>query len=407
MRKGPVGRARSLPTTVQDAALAAGVVLADLLVFSANTFPRPAIGIYAVVAGLALVWRRRAPLLVFGVLWLHSLISLWVPGYAPVLGQLLALYTVAAQCSQKAARSALALAFTVLVLGGALDAFSDSGLGVRQFVGFLALFGLLTGSVWCTGRWAQVSRLHTAELEHRRQVEAREAVVAERTRIARELHDIVAHSVTVMMLQAAIAKRLMGDRPPEAAQALADVDDQGKQAMGELRRMLVALRADDAGADTGLGIERRRGLNDLGTLIAGVSRTGVSVDLETAGDPPRLDPSVDLTAYRVVQEALTNTTRHAGPGTHAVVRWTWSGNGDLLVQVSDDGHGRTEHATGGLSTGHGLLGLRERVAVVGGHLEAGPTPDGGFQVTATLPVAGHGATTSPPGETQLAAPASG
>jgi signal transduction histidine kinase len=231
--------------------------------------------------------------------------------------------------------------------------------------------------------------------------EAREAVAAERARMARELHDILAYSITLMMLQTAIAKRLMLTDPEQAVQTLGDIDDQGRQAMVELRRMLAALRVDGAADDERPGRGEHRGLADLPDLVEAVNRTGVSVALEQSGKPPRLDPSVDLTAYRLVQEALTNITRHVGAGARAQVRCATTTKGLLSLEISDNGVGRVDPAVSGLSTGQGLIGLHERVAVVGGHMEAGPSAEGGFRVTATLPVTGLGADQSSRPRTDL------
>lgn len=386
MRSGIMERIRHLPPMMVDVAPAAAAVLADLFVFSADLGPGLAVRAYSVAGGAVLVWRRRAPMLVFGVMWALTMIGgLWGPSYVSVAPLALGLYTVAAHCQPKIGRVALALA----LLSNVSDATQQMFLGVHHgfgsFMGVMVFYGLLTVPTWAAGRWVR---------EHRRQVEAAQAVAAERARIAGELHDIVAHSVTVMMLQAAVAKRLIATDPVGAAQAAADIGDQGKQAMSELRRMLTVLRADDSENRPGeFAVEYQHGLADIAALVDTVNRTGMSVGFEESGEYPRLDPSVDLTAYRIVQEALTNTTRYAGLGAHAVVRWSWSGMGDLVVQVNDAGDGRPDHSVRGLSTGHGLLGLRERVEVIGGRLEAGPTAEGGFQVVATLPVAGSNTTT--------------
>jgi signal transduction histidine kinase len=386
-----VRRIRSLPPLVQDTALAVVVVLLDLLLFTGATFPLvgTVVAGYAVAGALPLVWRRRAPFLVFLLLWLHNLLSVFITGYIPVLGLLLALYTVAVHCAVYRARVALLLALVANAVIAGQQAFFQFDAGLRVFIVFSVLNWLQTAGPWGIGRWIHVSRLHTRELGWRRQVEAREAVTMERARIARELHDIVAYTVTVMILEAAVAKKIMATDPAGAERALTDVDEHGRQAMEELRRMLVALRADDDNGPAADGSEPPRGLADLPALVSAIRRAGLSVDVESVGEPVALDSSVGLTAYRVAQEALTNTTKHAGHGAHVVVRQVWHPGGHLVVQVVDDGAGRSDHAASGLSTGHGLLGLRERVAVAGGRLDAGPTADGGFQVTATLPIAGR------------------
>lgn len=382
-----------VPPLLQDVLLAAAATLADLYVFSPG---HPAgRGAYALGGCLVLMWRRRVPFTVFVGMCMAFMGGIAVLDYNPYASLLLGVYTVAARSSPKKARMALVIVILVIGVDTVHQSFFGMHRGLLAFLATVVFDGLLLGLAWGAGRW-----IH----ERRRRVKATQALAAERARIARELHDIVAHSVTVMMLQAAVANRVMGANPDRAAESLTDIDNQGRQAMDELRRMLVVLRADNDGDDTEPPAERQRGLADVHALVEGVSRVGVSVRLEATGDPPRLDPSVDLAAYRVVQEALTNTTRHAGPGAHAIVRWTWSGEGDLVVQVRDAGDGKPDRTARGFSTGHGLLGLRERVTVVGGHLDAGPTLEGGFQVTATLPVAERGGPMPPRGESGAVAP---
>ncbi|MFE0256215.1 sensor histidine kinase [Streptomyces sp. NPDC059010] len=379
-------RIRWLPQGIQDAAWVLAIAVLDVQIFSSNTLRGPNLA-YALVGYTALVWRRRYPLTVFVVVYTYQVIAtLWVVGYSPVLGLLLALYTVAANCSLRAARLAL-LAAAVPYLGAAAwEAWHQPDQRISAFVALSAFYLLQAAGAWGIGRWAQLSRLHAADLEYRRQAEAREAVTSERTRIARELHDIVAHSVTVMMLQAAVAKKTMRTDPDQAGQALSAVDELGTQAMGELSRMLAALRPDTTGGGpSGSDNARQPSLSDLEALLESVRQVGVSVRSAVIGTPRRLDPSVSLTAYRVVQEALTNVTRHAGPGTQATVRLSWGP--ELRVEVIDDGGGAPDPTARGLSTGQGLRGLRERVAITGGDLDTGPTPQGGFRVTARLPTA--------------------
>ncbi|WP_272125260.1 sensor histidine kinase [Streptomyces sp. HD] len=379
-------RIRRLPQTIQDAAWVLAIAVLDVQIFSSNTLFGPNLA-YALAGYTALVWRRRYPLPVFAVVYGYQVAAtLWVVGYSPVLGLLLALYTVAANCSLRAAQLALPAAAVPYLGAAAWEAWHQPDQQISVFVALSAFYLLQTAGAWGIGRWAQLSRLHAADLEYRRQAEAREAVTSERTRIARELHDIVAHSVTVMMLQAAVAKKTMRTDPDQAGQALSAVDELGTQAMGELSRMLAALRPGTTGASpSGSDNARQPGLADLETLLESIRQVGVSVRSAVIGTPQRLDPSVSLTAYRVVQEALTNVTRHAGPGTQATVRLSWGP--DLQVEVIDDGGGAPDPTARGLSTGQGLRGLRERVAITGGHLDTGPTPRGGFRVTARLPTA--------------------
>ena len=244
-----------------------------------------------------------------------------------------------------------------------------------------------------------------ADPDHAVVASAEAAISAERARISRELHDIVSHSVTVMVLLAAGARRVMDTTPERARTALAQIEQTGTHAMEELGRMLQVLRTgrqwDEPGRD-GVG---RPGLGEVYDLLAGVRAAGIKVDLQVQGEPRGVAPSVGIAAYRVVQEALTNITRHDGPGARATVRIAWAD--ELLVEIRDDGGGVPQaEVADRLSTGHGLAGLAERVAVAGGRLEAGQLPaGGGFRVAATLPVCGHRRCVAPrPAEPRPAEP---
>jgi signal transduction histidine kinase len=311
--------------------------------------------------------------------------------YRPVVGLSVALYTVAAYRDIGTAVVALLAVFVTSGFAAAAEARSEPRQDLRGevMVGSLIALSILDCLAFGVGRWAGASRRQARDLEHRRHAAAREAVAAERIRIARELHDIVSHAVTVMVLQAAGAQRILTADPTRVGQALADIEDLGTHAMGELRRLLGVLRADEDDRDAGSEIGPQPGLEDLEDLLSSIRNAGVPVRLHVEGEPRPLDYSVNLAAYRVVQEALTNVTKHAGPQAKTTVKLTWADQ--LLVQVTDDGRGSAKQASSTLSSGHGLLGLRERVVLVGGHLEAGPTPPRGFQVTATLPVTNHSA----------------
>ncbi|MEU6819675.1 sensor histidine kinase [Streptomyces atriruber] len=397
------GRARALPPMARDGALAVLLWSLDLVVFSSvgtELDPSTAAGAtvvgYAAIGYLALVRRRRAPLTVFGILLLHSVgAALWVPGYDPVLGLLASLFTVAALCPAAAACWALPLALAPNVVVAVHEA---SGLSPGKFVGALTgiviFYSLLNGGAWGTGRWAYVSRQRAADLEFRRSVEAREALADERTRIARELHDIVAHAVTVMVLQASGARRILARDRARVEEALHQIEKLGQEAMGELRNMLMVLRADGTNELVDVEPTRQPGLADLAGLLMAVRRTGVAVRLESDPDLGEPAPGIALAAYRVVQEALTNVTKHAGPGARAIVRLLRF-EGNLQVSVSDDGGGRHAHVPRTLSTGHGLLGLRERVLAADGHFTSEAVHGGGFRVTAILPFERSAAVTAP------------
>lgn len=379
----------SWPRRAQDVLLALVVWLLDVALFSTagtdlgaarGTGPALFIIGYVGLGAVALVWRRRAPVAVFGWVWLHAVVGIaLVSGYQPVLALLVAVYTVGAYLPRRMSWliAPALVPYAVIAANGAWLA--PPARKAAVFVGLLLVYALFVGGVWGLGRWAGTSRRRLAAAEERRVTEAREAVAAERARISRELHDIVAHTVTVMMLQAGGAAKVMTVQPERAQAALGQIEELGRQAMAELRRMLAVLSTDavdESAAQPGLG--------DLDELVGRMRATGMPVDLVVEGEPRRLDPSVGLAAYRTVQEALTNIAKHKGGDVPAVVRMVWAD--ELLVKVTDGGAVNAPRSP--LSTGHGLLGLRERVAVAGGTLDAGPTGDGGFEVAAALPVGG-------------------
>jgi signal transduction histidine kinase len=213
------------------------------------------------------------------------------------------------------------------------------------------------------------------ELERNRAEREAAAVLGERTRIARELHDVVAHDVSVMLVQAAAAKRTVPADPERARAAIAAVEDTGREALGELRRLLGVLRR----GDEELALAPQPSLERIGALVARMRATGLPVELEVAGDPVHLPPGVDAAAFRIVQEALVNVVRHAA-ATRAIVRVDYEPEAVELV-VSDDGRG-----DGPIRDGRGLVNLRERVALYGGELRADRRRPRGFELRARLPV---------------------
>lgn len=261
-------------------------------------------------------------------------------------------------------------------------------------------------AAWTTGRsarlrWAYMSELEdrAARLERAREADRRAARAEERSRIARELHDVVAHHVSVMTVQAAAARKVLAASPELAADALSAIEEMGRTAMAEMRNIVGVLRTD--------GEEGERapqpGVGDLPGLVEQMREAGLRTQLWIEGEPDRLPPGVDLAAYRLVQEALTNSLRHAGPSARAWVTVRHEPGG-LTVRVEDDGRGpRREDADrnagrnidrdagrggdrNGERTGHGLVGIRERVALYGGVLRIGPRQGGGFEVCARFPV---------------------
>ncbi|HZG05731.1 MAG TPA: sensor histidine kinase [Streptomyces sp.] len=246
---------------------------------------------------------------------------------------------------------------------------------------------------WVLGDSLRTRRAYYAELEERaarlereREAQAKVAVAAERARIARELHDVVAHNVSVMVVQADGAAYVLDTAPDQARQALETISGTGRQALSEMRRLLGVLRTGEQAEGGEYGPQP--GVEQLAELIDQVRGTGLPVDFRIEGTPRPLPSSVELTAYRIVQEALTNTRKHGGPDAGATVRLTY-GTDDLTLLAEDDGRGaqRELYEVGGLDgLGQGLIGMRERVGMVGGSLDAGPRPGGGFRISAVLPL---------------------
>lgn len=348
--------------------------------------------VVVVLAGLLaipiLVLRRTVPgpacVLLAG--WAAALTL--VLGSRPLITVLVGLYAAAVWCSRGWALTCLAAVLAAHTLAVAYEAsFSGSTPSSFALVAIALVYLLLDLATWAAGRWgaSAAARSRTARLEATRAELAREAVEAERLRIARELHDIVAHAITVMVLQSAGAHRLTATQPGIAAEAMQSVETVGKQAIAELRRLLDVLRAD--GADnrevpTNGALDDRM-LSDLETLTRQVEASGVQVQTETSGATGRLDPSVELTAYRVVQEGLTNVAKHGGVGASAVVGLRW-GSETLVVEVSNQ-RATQDQEVEHEASGYGLVGLTERVKLVGGQLDAGPGPENGWRLRAILP----------------------
>jgi signal transduction histidine kinase len=260
-----------------------------------------------------------------------------------------------------------------------------------------ALLGMVFMSItfalaWVIGDSLRTRRAYYAQLEERasrlqreREAQSRAAVAAERARIARELHDVVAHNVSVMVVQADGAAYVLDASPEQAKQALETISSTGRQALAEMRRLLGLLRSND---DAGGEYVPQPGVDQLTDLVEQVRGAGLPVRFEVAGESRPLPSGVELTAYRIVQEALTNTRKHGGPDVSASVRLSF-GDGELTVLIEDDGRGAQHelYEDGGEDgLGHGLIGMRERVGMVSGTLDAGPKPGGGFRISAVLPV---------------------
>jgi signal transduction histidine kinase len=305
------------------------------------------------LATLPIALRRRFPLPILGVTLAAALAAAVAYASFAWLGSLVALYSVAAHVRRPRslyAAAATAAALPLLFLG-------DPGLGPWELVAINAVFA----AAWLLGDGMRSRR-------ERRQANVQRTAAEEQTRVARELHDIIGHSVSVMTIQAAAAGDVFDSRPAEAREALRAIESTGRETLAELRRLLAGVNGSFAPAP---------GLDSLQALAGRVRSAGLAVEL--SGDPPALPPSLDLTAYRIVQEALTNTLKHARATTARVT--VREAGGVLEIDVVDDGQGVAT-----VTPGHGIIGMQERAASFGGELTARPEP-GGFAVRARIPVA--------------------
>jgi signal transduction histidine kinase len=338
-------------------------------------------GMVLLLAGtLSLTWRRRAPLPVLAVSGAAFIVSDVLESAPPPLpfAPLIALFTVSASRPPVISGTAAGVfALSTVTAGVAHGPLTDD-----DFLDYL----LSVVAAWMLGYGVRLSRARMALLEEQSRQLAREqaartqqAVEQEQARIGRELHDIVAHNVVVIVAQAGAAKRVFDAEPDQARQALGSIETIGREALIEMRRLLGVLWADQS------SVERapQPGLAELPALLSQMERAGLPVELAVHGTSRPLPPGVELNAYRIVQEALTNALKHAGR-TRARVDLDYH-TGLLELRVSDNGRG----AMGKLTAGHGLVGMRQRAAVLGGEVVVGPAAGGGFEVTAKLPVNGE------------------
>jgi signal transduction histidine kinase len=357
------------------------------------------IGIIAEVAftgGEDRVWLIPLAVVAAGALALQPVASFTAPLVA--LAAMLTMVTVSPSETEETAFMFLALLLATWCLGANNDRrhalagliaaqaatvwlnYQFDGHAVDYF--FVSLF---VGATWLCGFVVNRRAEHTRALTERARLleseqarAAERAVEEERARIARELHDVIAHSVSVMTVQAGAVRRLLQPEQERERQALETVEETGRQALAEMRRLVGLLREQDEVVD----LAPQPGMKTLDILVGTVREAGLPVDLAVEGQPRELAPGVDLSAYRVVQEALTNTLKYAGPAQAWVnVRW---GAKELELVIANDG--RSDGGQNG--GGHGLVGMRERVALCGGELESGPRAGGGYIVRARLPIGG-------------------
>ena len=386
MLRGLSARVRALDRIRLDRLVAAALLVEiELQIWLGDSIhDRP----YAGLAVVALAWgvavRRRWPLAaVFVVLALMSLRMLAGVGgnlnnaAGVSVGVILLFYGLGAFAPER--RSIWMLAFAVVITS--LNALTKPGGGVSAVVP-MELFGVLLP--YALGR---MMRARAAREEHARDIaeqldaardaSASAAAYGERARIARELHDVIAHSVSVMVIHAGGARLVMGEQPQRAEESLRSVERAGREALAEMRRLLGVLGEGDPRA-----LAPQPGLCDIEPLLADARSAGIAATLLIDGEPAPVSPAIDLCAYRIVQEALTNAIKHAAPARASVnVRWR---DEELELEVSDDG--RQPRAVDGAGGGHGIPGMRERVALHSGSFRAGARPNGGFTVIARLPL---------------------
>jgi signal transduction histidine kinase len=330
---------------------------------------------------LPLVVRSRWPLAVLAVTLAAALAGELLFGGLQLVGPLIALYTVARRHERR-----VSLAAAGVTAAAVAAPVASRAAGTPLFA--MAVLGLLVAA-WAIGdnvrrRHAYLTRVQAREaaIEEEQQERARVAVAEERARIARELHDVISHNVSVMVLQAAAGADVFATHPERSREALGSIETAGREALTELRRLLSVVQAP---AGEAAGLAPPPGLARLPELVERVRATGLDVTLTVTGDAGTLPAGIDLSAYRIVQEALTNTLKH---GHAARARVDLRYGGDVLeLEVVDDGTAAAQ-ADAAAGRGHGLIGMRERAAVFGGELEAGPRAAGGFAVRATIPLDG-------------------
>jgi signal transduction histidine kinase len=366
------------------AAVATALSQVSIWVLGAVPGPRALMSVVLLVATVPLAWRRRAPLTVVALAMsamtfqaVYSGQAAEDPGgWAPFL---VPLYSVAAHAPLRKALIGGALA----TVAGIVHGFFDPSFGTQADIWANAFFWLISIAAWLAGltvhRHRDATRLAVAvaRAEAEREAEAAAAVTAERTRIAQELHDIVSHTLSVMIVQADAGELVAASDPDRARVAFDTIGATGRQALDDMRRLLAILRADE---DTAAALGPPAGLRDLPALTATVRASGVDASLRV--DPPdvRLPEALDASVFRIVQESLTNCLKHAH-ARRAEVDVTVAAD-RVTVSVSDDGTGGPVLRPGG----HGLVNIRERVAAFGGSVEIGPLPGGGFRVRAELPL---------------------
>jgi signal transduction histidine kinase len=362
-----------------EAVALAGVVLTQGDVWTSVDHNRTRLAAIALVTAGALLFRRRAPFVAPLVVAAGALaFTLLDPSAAyntdtMFLPLLLAAWAAGSLLDWRLAAMALA---AVLAAGWTVFIRAPDVPWTELIWLSFPLTGIFMISA-AAARHSEQAR-EADERARRTEEEARRAVEDERNRITRELHDVLAHSVSVMTVQASAVRRLLTPDQQREREALMTVEETGRQALSEMRRLIGIMRTEEEVP----ALAPQPGLGTLPALVEQVRQSGLPVELTVEGEPVKLPAGVDLSAYRIVQEALTNALKHAGPA-HAWVAVRYVGN-DVEIEVANDGRSEGEND----SAGRGLVGMRERVALCGGELHSGPRPGGGFKISARLPVAG-------------------
>ena len=344
-----------------------------------------AVGIFlAMLQVLPVIFFRRAPMAALAVIHFgfiaHALTDsalLWVVQFTTLGGMFVV--TSSTDDRQSIAAGLLSAATIIFVFGVITESIDNT-------VALLLLFS----AVWIAGNIirARKNRLEAAELtvvelEEDQERTARQAVADERARIARELHDVLGHTLNLVVIQAGAAQRVYNSSPEKALEAVKSIESTSRQALSDVDRMLGILRDPDEAASHAPSLEARPSLSRIDSLVSELSTTGQSIELSITGNVTNLAPSTDLTAFRVVQEALTNVMTHAS-GSEVQVEISY-GDTELEVTVTNDGSG-TDTLVGRKSGGRGIVGMRERTAMFGGKFEAGKSGEGGWRVNATFPI---------------------
>jgi signal transduction histidine kinase len=366
------------------AALMAATSVVPVLAFGDPSWGHPkALGVaLGLLSTVPVAWRARRPLTSFAIVLFANGACIYAAAphqaaFQPFVALTLTAYSVGSRAEGRRALwgpPVLVVASVPVFVAAKLHG-QDSGNIIPSFVWLVA--------AWAVGRtvrsWRHKSvalERANCELEEQRELQAQAAVAVERGRIARELHDVVAHNVSMIVVQAGAAARVLDGDQPDVRNALEAIAGTGRETVDEMRALLGVLRSDDGPA----ALKPQPGLADLDQLVSGVREAGLPVTVRIEGSPRPLPQAMDLSAFRIVQEALTNTLKHAGPAQAQVtVRYE---DGLVTLEIADTGHG----PQGAPGNGHGLVGMRERATMFGGELEAAGAEGGGFTVRARLPL---------------------